>query len=276
MPTMEASAGTVLEHAVVDAQVASGLPVIFVGLVRFEVLRISRLHGNRTESLRGLALTPDIGLGGKALTVGRPVSVRDYAHARAITHEYDNAVAREGLRAMVAVPVRVRGSIKAVLYGGTRTPGELGDRATSHLVKAGEWLGGALETATHPSPPDVVQPGSPLTANREDLLEAVEQIIDDLAPRAATPCCREAAQVCGTLLDVLRGRVAPARTPLLSDREVAVLRLAALGCSDLDIAGNLELDVVAVRTAMRGLRRVFGVHSRHGAVSAARSAGVLA
>lgn len=267
-----------LEHAVAEAGTTSGLPVVFAGRVRSGALRISRLHGNRSEALRGLTLPPDVGLGGKALTIGRPVSVRDYARARAITHEHDAAVAREGLHAMVAVPVRVRGEVSAVLYGGVRTTAAIGDRAVTALVSSAARLGLALASVgpgTGIAPPAASSSSGTGSPDRAGWCDAVQQMLTDLAAGPAHPLHDEARQVCASLLAVLRGEAHAPRPPLLSARERNVLELAALGCTDLDIAEHLGLDVVAVRTAVRSLRRVFGVHSRHGAVSAARAAGVL-
>lgn len=275
MSATHSAATLALERAVHKGHAASGLPVVFAGRVRSGALRISRLAGNRSESLRGLALPPDIGLGGKALTIGRPVSVRDYASARAISHEYDTAVAREGLRAMVAVPVRAHGRVTAVLYGGARTACTLGDDVVTRLVATGERLGRELETAPA-SPPRAVEPSIDRPgAGRDQWRTSVEALLATLSTEADYPLRREAMRICSSLLGVLCGEGTTERTPLLSDRERAVLEFAALGYSDLDIAESLDLDVVAVRTAMRGLRRVFGVHSRHAAVSAARTAGVL-
>jgi DNA-binding CsgD family transcriptional regulator len=275
MAATNSAATLALERAVHRGHTTSGLPVVFAGRVRSGALRISRLAGNRSESLRGLTLPPDVGLGGKALAIGRPVSVRDYARARAISHEYDTAVAREGLRAMVAVPVRVHGAVTAVLYGGARTTCTLGDDVITRLVATGERLSHELEAAPA-TPPRAVEPSSDRPGpGRDQWRASVEALLATLSTEADDPLRREAMRICSSLLGVLSGAEPAERTPLLSERERAVLELVALGYSDLDIAESLDLDVVAVRTAMRGLRRVFGVRSRHAAVSAARRAGML-
>ncbi|KQY63478.1 MULTISPECIES: LuxR C-terminal-related transcriptional regulator [unclassified Nocardioides] len=269
------NASDALERALSAALTTSGLPVVFAGRVRSGALRISRLRGNRCEALKGLALPPDVGLGGKAVTIGRPVSVRDYASALAISHEYDAAVAREGLRSMVAVPVRVHGDISAVLYGGVRAPVAIGDRAINELVALSHQLGYSLEQAASAPVADSVSARVAQGPGRVQWCTTVEGMLSDLSGEAAPLVHDEARRTCVRLLAVMRGDLEPARPPLLSSREREVLALAAAGCSDLDIAEDLGLDVVAVRTAVRGLRRAFGVRSRHAAVSAARSSGVL-
>ncbi|WP_372506033.1 helix-turn-helix transcriptional regulator [Streptomyces malaysiensis] len=123
-----------------------GLPVAFGGLSSgSRQFRISELTGTTTNSLRDLAVTPGNGLGGKVLTMSRPISVADYPTSRAISHEYDAAVGAEGLRSMLAVPVVVRGQVRGVLYGALRQPLLLGDRALSAAVEAARELERALE-----------------------------------------------------------------------------------------------------------------------------------
>ncbi|GDY57439.1 hypothetical protein SVIO_080620 [Streptomyces violaceusniger] len=123
-----------------------GLPVAFGGLFSgSRQFRISELTGTTTNSLRGLAITPGNGLGGKVLTMSRPISVADYPTSRAISHEYDAAVGAEGLRSMLAVPVVVRGQVRGVLYGALRQPLVLGDRALGSAVETARELERALE-----------------------------------------------------------------------------------------------------------------------------------
>ncbi|WP_159062183.1 GAF domain-containing protein, partial [Streptomyces caniscabiei] len=107
---------------------ATGLPLAFAGLVEpgSGHLRISELQGTRTVSLQGLAVHSGNGLGGKAVALGRPCGVTDYSVSRRISHEYDAAVAAEGIRSVLAVPVVVRRQVRGVLYGALRTAQPLG------------------------------------------------------------------------------------------------------------------------------------------------------
>ncbi|WP_190140429.1 GAF domain-containing protein, partial [Streptomyces longispororuber] len=119
--------------ALVRLRRATGLPVAFGGLVDADAdgaprLRIRELSGTGTHALSGLGIGAGHGLGGKALALTRPCAVTDYSSARHISHEYDGAVAAEGLRAVLAVPVVVRRRVRGLLYGALRAPQPLGDR----------------------------------------------------------------------------------------------------------------------------------------------------
>lgn len=276
MPSTELTTAGALDRAVEDGHSESGLPVVFAGHVRSGALRISRLAGNRSDSLHGLSLPPNAGLGGKAMIVGRPVFVRDYTSARSISHEYDTAVASEGLRAMVAIPVRANGTVRAVLYGGTRAAYSFGDDVVNCLVSVGDRLGRELQTLPMTSPSTSVGLERAPTLLRENCLASAEKILTSLSEETDDALRGEGTRICESLLSVLRGLDSPQQAPKLSSRELAVLELAASGHSDLSIAGTLHIDIASVRAAMCGLRRTFGVHSRHAAVSAARSSGVLA
>lgn len=251
-------------RAVTAARERSGLPVVFAGRMIGGSLRTGCLRGNRSDALRGLSLPPDIGLGGRAVALGRPVSVRDYANAQAITHEHDIAVANEGLRGMLAVPVAQKGRVVAVLYGGVRAPVRLGDRVVDQVVAAARALA-----------EDLAAPGAASAhrmPGRARLRELVEQLVADTRDSGLRA---EVASTCDDLLAVLDGRAGGERVPTVTPRELAVLRLAAAGCADAEIAGRLGVAVGAVRSALRNVRRAFGVRSRHAAICAARSAGVL-
>ncbi|MFK4693189.1 hypothetical protein RKD22_006124 [Streptomyces pristinaespiralis] len=117
----------------------TGLPVAFGGLLtdgRQQQLRIAELNGAATGALRGLAICAGNGLGGKSMALARPCAVTDYPAALHISHEYDAAVASEGLRSVVAVPVVVRRRVRGLLYGALRRPLVLGDRVLDAAVAA--------------------------------------------------------------------------------------------------------------------------------------------
>ncbi|HCA85077.1 MAG TPA: helix-turn-helix transcriptional regulator, partial [Streptomyces sp.] len=124
---------------------SSGLPVAFGGLLTDRMrLRIGELSGAATHSLRGLAVATGNGLGGKSLALSQPVTVTDYRASRTISHEYDSAVAAEGLRAVLAVPVIVGRRVRGVLYGALREPMSLGDRTLHAAMDAARELEQAL------------------------------------------------------------------------------------------------------------------------------------
>lgn len=274
-------ASSALDRALAQAQRRSGLTVVFAGRVRSGTLRISNLRGNRCEALRGLSLPPGVGLGGRATTLGRPVTVQDYTCARAITHEYDSAVEREGLRALIAVPARVNGQVSAVLYGAVRAAVSIDDRAIDELVSVGRQLIRDLEASSRgaaSSTPvgDESRPGhGGKVPGRTHWCAVVEEMVADLDGMPDDPVHAQVRSTCRELLVVLRGQADRGASPVVGPSDLKVLELAAGGCTDRDIADRLGIELAAVQRRMRILRRAFGVHNRHAAVSAARVAGLL-
>ncbi|MET0704705.1 MAG: helix-turn-helix transcriptional regulator, partial [Mycobacterium sp.] len=104
------------------------VPVLFGGEVHGDTLLLTELLGTRTAMLRGLAVRSSSGLGGASMVAGRPMSVADYRSASSITHDYDAPVLSEGIKSVLAVPVVVDGTARAMLYGAYRAGAPIGDR----------------------------------------------------------------------------------------------------------------------------------------------------
>ncbi|MBI0300626.1 GAF domain-containing protein [Streptomyces sp. PRKS01-29] len=278
-----------------------GLPVAFGGLFSgARQFRISELTGTTTNSLRGLAITPGNGLGGKVLTMSRPISVADYPTSRAISHEYDAAVGAEGLRSMLAVPVVVRGQVRGVLYGALRQPLVLGDRALGSAVEAARELERALEheLARELAVRDEAQRlltearqrrlrGQPRWAPPAEetdpaVWEEVREAHGDLralAHRVPDPQLREEILTACTRLARAasgRGREREGRSGVeLSPREVDVLACVASGATNTAAAERLGLRPETVKSYLRSSMRKLGAHTRLHAVVEARRAGLL-
>ncbi|MEV6615787.1 LuxR C-terminal-related transcriptional regulator [Streptomyces sp. NPDC051051] len=254
---------------------ATGLPVAFGGLVEpgRPRMRISELSGAATPALRGLAVTSGNGLGGKAVALGRPCAVTDYSLSRQISHEYDTAVAEEGLRSVLAVPVVVRRRVRGVLYGALRTAQPLGDRTLNAAVDVARDVEQTLAVgdeardllaAARPEP----RAGS--AAGWEQVREA-HACLRALAPRIADPVLRaELLEACGLLT-----RGAPSPTVALAPRELDVLAYVAAGATNRTAAERLGLRPETVKGYLRSAMRKLGAHTRGEAVVAARRAGVL-
>jgi signal transduction histidine kinase len=109
------------------------------------------LAGNRTDSLRDLAVPAGQGIGGRVLALGKPVRVTDYLSAPTITHQFDAQVRGEGLAAMLAVPIfsRVGGKVEtvAIAYAAMRESADFGDDAVKRLEVIAENTGTALRLA---------------------------------------------------------------------------------------------------------------------------------
>src|SRR3982751_4422101 len=83
---------------------------------------LTNFVGSKSEALRGVQVELGRGLGGKAMSVGRPIHVRDYGSPRGTTHHYDGPVKQEGLHALLAVPILGRAGATGVIYAGLRRP----------------------------------------------------------------------------------------------------------------------------------------------------------
>ncbi|MBU3871012.1 LuxR C-terminal-related transcriptional regulator [Streptomyces sp. 4503] len=282
-----------------------GLPVAFGGLFSgSRQFRISELTGTTTNSLRGLAITPGNGLGGKVLTMSRPISVADYPTSRAISHEYDAAVGAERLRSMLAVPVVVRGRVRGVLYGALRQPLVLGDRALTSAMESARELERVLESelAQELAVREEAQrlltearqrrgqpPGPRWEPSAEETDPAVWEEVREahgdlraLAHRVPDRKLREEIlTVCSRLARASsgRGRQREHRSGRngveLSPREVDVLACVASGATNSTAAERLGLRPETVKSYLRSSMRKLGAHTRLHAVVEARRAGLL-
>ncbi|MBN0044617.1 helix-turn-helix transcriptional regulator [Streptomyces actuosus] len=255
----------------------TGLPVAFGGLVDpgRRQMRISELSGNVTAALRALAVASGSGLGGRAVALARPCAVTDYSSSRRISHEYDAAVAEEGLRSVLAVPVVVRRRVRGVLYGALRTAQPLGDRALGEAVAAARDVEQALVAREEAGA--LLAAARPDAAARSGSAAAWEQVreahaaLRALAPRIADPYLRsELLAACGLLTP---GTGAPAQA--LAPRELDVLSCVAAGATNAAIAERLRLRPETVKSYLRSAMRKLGAHTRGEAVAEARRAGLL-
>lgn len=271
-----------MQAALLRLRRTSGLPVVFGGLLSdARHARIAELNGAQTGALRGLVISAGSGLGGKAIALSRPCAVTDYASSRHISHEYDTAVAAEGLRSVVAVPVVVRRKVRGVLYGALREPLTLGDRTFDAAVSAARDVEQALAVR------DEVQQLLATTREQqvtgphadpgtwEDVREAHREL-RALAPKIVDPALRdELLAVCGRLASAAGGRSPAARQVRLAPREMDVIACVAAGATNAAAAGRLGLRPETVKGYLRSAMRKLGAHTRLEAVVAARRAGLL-
>ncbi|MFD6431503.1 LuxR C-terminal-related transcriptional regulator [Streptomyces venezuelae] len=280
----------------------TGLPVAFGGLLDGpRQVRIGELIGTGTRALQGLVISPGNGLGGKAVALSRPCAVTDYHVSRHISHEYDAAVAAEGLRSVLAVPVVVRRRVRGVLYGALRAAQPLGDRTLSAAVAAardveqalvvrdevrsllaavaeaeaggGGGLGGGVGTGPGAGPGATPGPG----AGAWEQVREAHGALRALAPRVTDASLRaELLAVCGRLESAtLIPDHARDRPVALAPREVDVLSCVAAGLTNATAAERLGLRPETVKGYLRSAMRKLGAHTRLEAVVAARRAGLL-
>jgi LuxR family transcriptional regulator, regulator of acetate metabolism len=304
----ESSGGRDVRTALLRLRRRGGLPVAFGGLFAgTRQFRISELTGTTTSSLHGLAVTPGNGLGGKVLTMSRPISVIDYPISRAISHEYDEAVVAEGLRSMLAVPVVLRGRVRGVLYGALRQPLALGERALSAAMEAARELERTMAAQDEAKrlTEVVEQPVETDPARWEEVREAfgelralAQRVTDSHLRQELLTACRRLAAASsgagssgpdlsgmgsgpgssgmGSSGPVGSGAGGRGRQPVeLAPREVDVLACVASGATNATAAERLGLRPETVKAYLRSSMRKLGAHTRLQAVVEARRAGVL-
>jgi DNA-binding CsgD family transcriptional regulator len=244
-------------------------------------LVLSELHNMRCELLRGIVIEPGIGLGGRVLQYRRPVAVDDYVESTSITHQFDRAVASDQIRAAIALPVRVHGAVRAVVYGAARTPTAFGERTVdaamavatrlAHDIAVEEQVqrrvGRILQEQAHRAVGDLALTGRDMAELNAELVAIAAAVSDpDLRDRLVA------------LSDRLSGGGAAkaARSMIrLSRREADVLIQLAAGCTNQEIADRLSILPTTVKTHLRNAMRKLGARNRVEAVSAARHVGVL-
>lgn len=278
----EAVEAVEMRTALLTLRRATGLPVAFGGLLHgTRQVRIAELNGTATNALRGLGICVGNGLGGKSIALLRPCAVTDYRQARHISHEYDAAVAAEGLRSVVAVPVIVRRQVRGVLYGALRDPLPMGERVFDAAVAAARDVEQSLVVR------DEVQRLLSMTREpvngRAGAWEEVREAHGELralAPRIVDAGLRsELHAVCGRLAGAggapqQRGSH-ERRAVTLAPREVDVLACVAAGSTNAAAAERLGLRPETVKGYLRAAMRKLGAHTRLEAVVAARRAGLL-
>ncbi|MFE9440099.1 response regulator transcription factor [Streptomyces sp. NPDC006602] len=276
--TADGSASVEIRRALVRLRRTTGLPVTFGGLVESgrPQIRISELNGTATPALSALAVTSGNGLGGKAVALARPCAVTDYSASRQISHEYDTAVAAEGLRSVVAVPVVVRRRVRGVLYGALRDARPLGDRTLTAAVEAARDVEQALvlreEARALMAAMRVEQPARPADGSAWEQVREAHAALRALAPRIADEALRaELLAACGLLTsDTPRSDGVS-----LAPREVDVLACVAAGATNSVAAERLGVTAETVKGYLRSAMRKLGARTRGEAVVAARRAGFL-
>lgn len=256
------------------------VPVLFGGEVQGETLHLTEFVGTRTNNLKGLAIPPRSGMGGRAVAQRAPILVHDYGNSQSITHHFDRPVLSEGLHSIIAVPVMVAGKSRAVLYAAIRESAPLGDRAGDVMVSASRRLG--MEFAIR----DEVD-------RRLQLLQAASAASSDgMSTEEIRDVHAELRSVANSVTDTdlqikLRGlsqRLASILSPAdrdmasavtLTPREIDVLSQVALGCTNIEAAQRLSVSAETVKSYLRSAMGKLDASSRHEAVVTARRLGIL-
>ncbi|GAB3276432.1 helix-turn-helix transcriptional regulator [Microbacterium lacusdiani] len=284
LPQQLADDRRLVADAVVELSRRTRFPVAFGGLVEGGVARMTAFHGTHTDSLEGLAVQLERGLGGRAMIELRPRMTGDYRTARQITHDYDGYILGEGIRTLMAAPIVVDGRARGVLYGGAWGDRNIGGVAAAPAVRVAEEVAAELsrrdETrrpATDGTAAD--HPGALAPQQREELresyaeLRAIASAIDDPAIRARLADVeRRLAALSG---DAHTTRLEPVPEVRLSPREVDVLARAALGETNAQIGALLGLREGTVKAYLGAAMAKLDASTRHAAVARARKWGLL-
>lgn len=253
-------------------------------------LDITGLHSTNTRSLQGLRVRSGFGLGGKALLIGRPVSVTNYYDARGITHQYDGPVRAEQLETVTALPIVVDRVPRMVVYLAHRAQVVLGDvwydaflplvRKVEREIAVDDEVRRRLGSlgplgprgATRSSPPGDNQ------LTRADLRDISDELAD-LASLIQDEALRSRLEEVRSKVEQGRSSTpAPARaqTPTgLAAREIDVLAQVALGQSNREVAESLGLVESTVKSYLKNAMRKLHATNRVHAVRLAREAGVI-
>lgn len=268
------------------ARKESGVPVVFAGEADGETARLTRFIGVRTDSMQGLAVAKGRGLGGHVMASGRPATVRDYEDCSSITRDYAYAVEREGLRAIISVPVMVSGAARTILYGSARVATQLGDQVAKTFTSVAADLAAEFEVRDEVdrrlrmSELAVAEHSVGLEPADREQLRVLHGELRAIAAELGDPQLRERLLAAGSALAGV-GRatddVNPSVRPqaVLSPREIDVLAQVALGCSNAEVGARLSLSPETIKAYLRNIGTKLGTRSRMESVARARLFGVL-
>jgi len=257
-----------LRHATLRLRARTDLPLAFSGsIVGGRELALGNFAGATVGALKGVHLAAGFGLGGRVMTMARPMSVDDYVSSTSIRHMYDEVISAEGLHAMIAVPVVVRRTPVAVLYAAARAP----------MVFAGRMLATVAEEARELEQQlavDSALRGGWALAHEGDL--TVEDVLDlqaelaAIASRITDPAVKaDLLRACSRLTDE------PGEDSTITPRERDVLMLVAQGLSNSGIAAALGLTVNTVKSYMKSVMRKLCAETRIEATVIARRSRII-
>jgi LuxR family transcriptional regulator, regulator of acetate metabolism len=261
---MTSSSTIRLAEAVAAVRRLDGIDVAFSARLdrRRTTFLLEDMQGTRTTALHDLVSPSGRGVGGRCMALRRPVAVVDYVRADTITHEFDDAVTQEGLRAVLALPVTVDGEVRGAVYAASRRPVRWGERFTDVAVSI-------VRTAERDLRREQVVEDRRGTGEAR-LLHAELRAI---AATVAEPAARERLlRLCRRLAE---DRPAAGPAVPLTPREIDVLAQVAVGCGNAEAAARLSLQVATVKSYLKSAMAKLDSHNRCEAVFAAQRAGLI-
>ncbi|MGW3485331.1 response regulator transcription factor [Rhodococcus indonesiensis] len=271
----------ILARSLETLRTHAGMDMVFGGPVqRGSVsMEITDLTGVRTRSAVNLVVRNGEGLGGKALMLGRPVSVADYFTAQGITHVYDHAVRPEAIETLAALPIVVDRSPRILIYLAARTHVRLGDRwfdsFTPFVRRLERDIAVEDEVSRRLSLMRADAEANRAALSRADLHDIVKELTD-LAGQIDDEGIRSRIEAVGSRFAPVLSASADMETPVtLRPREIDVLEYVARGMSNRDTADALGLRPETVKSYLKSAMRKLHAGNRVQAILAARERGLI-
>lgn len=267
-----------MERTLTRLRARTGIDLAFGGPLHLDhKVSLDYFSGPTIGALNALHLAPGEGLGGRAVVLGRGVSVRDYVTSPSITHEHDARIKAEGLRSMFAVPVIVRRKIVGVVYGafrnGNRVDGRIWQVAIAEVRALEQTV--LLSRDLNAS----AQFENVETRRLRERLRSTYDVIRELAENSSEPSTKSALQqlvddIAAETLDC-RPDSLPPLALTLTKREREVLQLVGRGYSNAMIAQSMNLTLYTVKSYMRKTMSKLSSRTRWEAFVIARESGLV-
>jgi signal transduction histidine kinase len=131
----------IVEDAMRTARQVAGADSALVAVRRIsgDAYQMTAVDGVTDPGLSALTIRPNLGLGGRVATEGRPCALDDYVSEPSITADYLPAVEREGLRGTTCVPIAGPDGTDALLYVANHERGTPGDRTIDELLRLSDF-----------------------------------------------------------------------------------------------------------------------------------------
>lgn len=267
-----------IRSALTSLKAATAISVILYGtLLADNRLQITHWVGLRTPSLQNLILERGSGMGGRVISIHRPMGVTNYTDAKNITHENDRAIMDEGLCSLAAFPVIVHREIRGVLYIGGPHKNHFSDEITREVEMTARTLEQDLAINSALRRGDtgkagLNKPSRVMNGAEWEQIRSTHSKLRMLTNRVEDDALRKELEV---LCDQMVSPVRVKQSTKLSARELDVLSCVALGHTNVEAAEEMGIGAETVKSYLRSVMRKLGAHTRYEAVNAARRVGAL-
>lgn len=140
----------VLQSIVRHAHELIGTDFTYLSLLgSHDELRVCASEGTISADFRAAAIPPNSGLGGRVISQGTPVWVRNYLDAKFLEHDagFDSIVVREGMVALLGVPLLVGTTAIGALFAADRTERDFTSEEIALFSAFGDHAAVALNNA---------------------------------------------------------------------------------------------------------------------------------